>query len=909
MSQKDKEGILFSTEEMNNIMADTMNFSEDKPETILGMTFKNAEERRAYFREELRKKLPELKKIEGFPIGSDEDILNLSDPPYYTACPNPWLNQFVEEWEKEKTVLENEGKRSKDFEVKEPYAADVKVRKSNPVYVAHTYHTKVPHTAIMHYLMYYTQPGDIVYDGFAGTGMTGVAAQACGDLENQDWDAILEDLTTQKAINLKFGTRHAICGELSPYASMISYNYNTPANAALIKKEVERILDETKKECGWMYTTMHDGKPIGKINCVIWSDVLVCPNCGKEFVYWDAALDKDNKVLKEEFACPFCNTIMNKKNMSIAKETIYDDLAGETISQHKSIPVVVVYTANSKRYERAVDSTDLYVINKINVTPFKTWAPSDKYMFLGEKWGDTWRAGVHLGVTSVNQFYTRRNLLVLSILLDKIRHSSEANKLEFIFSGMINRATKMNRIHINNYFHGGGGWNAGHLKGTLYIPSLPVETSVLEMIEDKMNLYLRAIPMLPKLYDNGLYVGSAADIPLKDNSVDYIFTDPPFGANIMYSELNFLPESWLRVVTNNETEAIVNKSQHKDSLFYLEMMSRCFKEFFRILNYGKWMTVEFSNTNAGMWNIIQQSLNRAGFVTANVSALNKGQGGMRSITTTTAVKQDLAISCYKPSEKIVSEINDTSQLSVWDFMNEHIEHLSPCVPNEGKIQGIAERDQRVLYDRMISFFVQQGLPVPLDAKEFQQGLRERFVERDGMFFTAAQAAEYEEKKKAAPEFVPMGIIVSDEANGIQWLKNQLRNTPKTYQELQPEWMQAINGVRKHDILPELKQLLEENFIEMEDGKWRLPNIQDDVDKEALRTKALLREFKIYVEQASKPKGKIKEARVEALRAGFKDCYVRKDFKTIVMLGDKIPQNLRDEDDVLLQFYDIAQNKI
>ena len=242
-------------------------------------------------------------------------------------------------------------------------------------------------------------------------------------------------------------------------------------------------------------------------------------------------------------------------------------------------------------------------------------------------------------------------------------------------------------------------------------------------------------------------------------------------------------------------------------------------------------------------------------------------------------------------------------------MGEHIEHLSPCVPNEGKIQGIAERDQRVLYDRMISFFVQQGLPVPLDAKEFQQGLRERFVERDGMFFTAAQAAEYEEKKKSAPEFVPMGIIVSDEANGIQWLKNQLRDTPKTYQELQPEWMQAINGVRKHDSLPELKQLLEENFIEMEDGKWRLPNIQDDVDKEALRTKALLREFKIYVEQASKPKGKIKEARVEALRAGFKDCYVRKDFKTIVMLGDKIPQNLRDEDDVLLQFYDIAQNKI
>jgi hypothetical protein len=178
-----------------------------------------------------------------------------------------------------------------------------------------------------------------------------------------------------------------------------------------------------------------------------------------------------------------------------------------------------------------------------------------------------------------------------------------------------------------------------------------------------------------------------------------------------------------------------------------------------------------------------------------------------------------------------------------------------------------------------------------------------------MFFSAIQAAEYEEKKKNAPEFVSLGIIVSDEVSGIQWLKNQLRDTPKTYQEIQPEWMQAINGLRKNDILPELKQLLDENFIEMEDSKWRLPNIQDDVDKEALRTKSLLREFKKYVEAASKPKAKIKEVRVEALRTGFKQCYIDKDFKTIVLVGDKIPQNLRDEDETLLQFYDIALNKM
>ena len=88
----------------------------------LGKTFAREEERREYFRDELRKRLPELKKIEGFPIGEDEDIIALSDPPYYTACPNPWLNDFIAEWEKEKETTPG---RKQNFEVDEPYASDV----------------------------------------------------------------------------------------------------------------------------------------------------------------------------------------------------------------------------------------------------------------------------------------------------------------------------------------------------------------------------------------------------------------------------------------------------------------------------------------------------------------------------------------------------------------------------------------------------------------------------------------------------------------------------------------------------------------------------------------------------------------------------------------------------------------
>ena len=477
--------------------------------------------------------------------------------------------------------------------------------------------------------------------------------------------------------------------------------------------------------------------------------------------------------------------------------------------------------------------------------------------------------------------------------------------LRFMFTSMLNLISKRNRVQAKNPYSRG----QGVLNLTLVLPPFPTEASLLEMIDMRLNSIIKAKESIPNYHTNTQYVASADNITISDDSIDYIFTDPPFGANINYSELNSMPEPWLRLLTNNSHEAIVNEAQGKNEFTYRDTMTRCFSEYYRILKPGKWMTVEFSNTSASVWNSIQNSLQKAGFIIANVAALDKQQGGMNANMNTTSVKQDLAITCYKPSIHAKKYIDNESDKGIWEFIEDHLEHLATYIIRNGKMTSIPERDQRILYDRLISYYVQHCKAVPIDSVSFQKGLRERFVERDGMFFTAPQAAEYEEKRAKISEFVPMGIIVSDEANGIQWLKNQLRNNPKTYQEIQPEWMQAINGIRKGDILPELKQLLEENFIEIEGGKWRLPNMQDDVDKDAMRTKSLLREFKIYVEAASKPKAKIKEARVEALRAGFKQCYIDKDFQTIVTVGDKIPQNLRDEDEVLLQFYEIALNKV
>lgn len=282
---------------------------------------------------------------------------------------------------------------------------------------------------------------------------------------------------------------------------------------------------------------------------------------------------------------------------------------------------------------------------------------------------------------------------------------------------------------------------------------------------------------------------------------------------------------------------------------------------------------------------------------------------MNANMTTTAVKEDLAITCYKPSKEYRLLSSGKVDDNVWSFIEEHLNHLPICKMSDNQVLVLRERDQRILYDRLISFFVQHGFQVPINAHEFQKGLRERFIGRDGMFFTASQAVEYEQKKKDGSGIIPMALFISSEAEGIEWLKRKLQK-PQFYSDIQPEWMKNMLPPKKGDILPELIVILEENFIKDEDGKWRKPDPEKAADLELLRGKKMMKEFTLYLEQARKPKAKrMKDTRLEVLRYGFKECYKQKDYQAIITVGDHIQESLLQEDEVLLQYYDIASTRV
>lgn len=917
------------------------------PVTCLGMTFENDEDRRTHFTEELSKKLqdPEFHKIEGFPIGSDKDILSLSDPPYYTACPNPWIADIVAEWESQKPQ-QDEGAHYH----REPFAADVSEGKNDPIYNAHSYHTKVPYKAIMRYLLHYTQPGDIVFDGFAGTGMTGVAARMCGDREvvmslgyqiKPDGTILREEVDENgKSVwrpFSKLGVRRAILNDLSPAATFIAANYNTNSDIRRFQREANRILGEVEVECQWMYRTAHsDGKSTGIINYVVWSEVNLCSECGRDFVFSEVAHDRNTKTVRNKFECPHCGCELRKGRLDIVYESVFDKRLRQIVNKPKRVPVLMSYSVGRKRYEKLPDASDIELSKKIDGLPLPDEVPSTEIpdmqmMRVGRMQGS--------GVTHIHHFFLSRPAFVLGMLWEKVNSLKRSNLkslLQFwLDSHLVN-------LSIRNRYRPKVTFPYNPLTGVFYVPSMVSEPCVFPAYSNKLKRIVAALSNYRSNDCNAVQTASTSASILPPESQDYIFTDPPFGENIYYSDLNFFVESWYQVFTNAKPEAIVDKVRQKSLTDYQSLMRACFSECYRVLKPGRWITVEFSNSQASVWNAIQTTLEEVGFVIGSVAALDKKQRSFQSVTSPTAVKQDLVISAYKPNggfgQRFVFEAQ--TEEGVWDFIRTHLSYLPPVKIQGNALHFIPERDPRILFDQMVAYFVRKGYPVPISSNEFQIGLAKRFIQRDGMYFLPEQSMEYDRRKMSFGQILQASLFVTDEASSIQWLRRLLRERPESYQDLYPQFIQETQRAwNKNESSLELSTLLEQNFLRYDGNgpvpeqihaylstnwkglrnlskddptlvgkardRWYVPDTNKAVDLEKLRETSLLKEFEEYREV----KKKLKVFRLEAVRAGFKKAWQERDYAVIVTVADKIPNNVLEEDPKLLMWYDQAVTRM
>jgi len=410
-------------------------------------------------------------------------------------------------------------------------------------------------------------------------------------------------------------------------------------------------------------------------------------------------------------------------------------------------------------------------------------------------------------------------------------------------------------------------------------------------------------------------------------------------------------EAWLKVFTNNRPEAIVNNVQRKGVPEYLRLMEECFKEYHRVLKPGRCITVEFHNSSDAIWKAIQEAMLRSGLMISHVSILDKMQGSFKQVTTTRAPKQDLVISAYKPVDKDIKP-DSLREISgeevVWNFVTHHLRHLPVFVGEKGAGELVVERTPRFLFDRMVAYFVQRGYAVPMSSGEFQAKVLEKYPERDGMVFIPEQIPHYEKEKITLKVFMQLTFFVEDESSAIEWLRQNLKKKPQTYQDLVPDYMKELQHLDKFEKMPELLEILEQNFLQytvaefekkapvprqiasylranyhtcrgfddtdpdlqkMAKGRWYVPDPNQFADLEKIRDKALLKEFTAYIDQIRTSRKKLKQFRIEAIRCGFKDAWQKKDYKTIVEVGNHLPDQIVQEDQTLLMYYDNASIRV
>ncbi|HEY4010921.1 MAG TPA: DNA methyltransferase [Acidobacteriaceae bacterium] len=548
--------------------------------------------------------------------------------------------------------------------VKEPFTGEIEAGKNTYVYDAHTYHTKVPPQGIEALIRHYTDEDAVVLDPFCGSGMTGIAAT-----------------------NLN---RRAILSDLSPAAVFIAYNLNTPIDRDIYLGAVRAVLRDCEDENRSLYTTTcrrcDSDTPL---LYTVWSYGLLCDQCGNEFILWDVARDeresvRESKILSE-FRCPHCGKHLVKRRLR----------------RTKRYPVSVGYRCcgtGPKEQTAPPMQRDLDVLDLLfDPAEIPAWYPTDPFPP-----GINTRQPIAAGIDTIDKAYTPRALRAMAVLWKRCMEWPDddvRNKLLFTVTSLYQRVTLFSEFR----FWGGSGNIANY-----NVPAISNEQNVFTTFERKANTiswFFRESAHLGRKIDVSTQSATCLS-QLPDASVDYVFTDPPFGANINYSEMNFLWESWLRAKTDTTKEAIVNKVQGKDYEIYQGLLTEAFQEIARVLKPGAWLSVVFHNSSDRAWSSLQGSLAAAGFSVDGAQTFDKKHATFKMYVSDNAVGYDLVLHCRKGPLKLLAEAEDVTA-AIGGFIRRlsQDQDLSTYTVRFLHVKRADEFDYRRLFSKWIEYSV------------------------------------------------------------------------------------------------------------------------------------------------------------------------------------------------------------
>jgi hypothetical protein len=489
---------------------------------------------------------------------------------------------------------------------------------------------------------------------------------------------------------------------LGALGAFVGRTLTDPPDPKAFRKAAEKILRTAERDTGWMYEAIDPDGNKGAIRHAIWSDLLRCPACRRQVTLWDSCVELEPARIDSVFCCPRCNHETSFDAVERLTETVEDEVTG-VATERRARKLARVYGVTGKtRWSRPPRKTDTTLLERIARQPIPNSVPNVLI-----PWGDLYRRGYHHGITHLHHFYTRRNLIVFARLWELAADfdASLRNALRFwLLSYNAAHATVMTRVVAKSGQKDLVVTSAQ--PGVLYVSGLPVEKNLFFGLKRKLKTIAEAFAVIHgRAGKVEVLQKSSCSVGLPDSSIDYVFTDPPFGGNIPYAEINFINETWLGNYTDRSDEIIVSNSQQKTLTAYRELLTTALSEAHRVLKPEGRATLVFHSASAEVWNALQDAYSDAGFNVECAGVLDKTQGSFKQVTTAGAVRGDPVLLLGKASASENIEID-----CVWTIAEQLAQASLLLDPSE-------QTPQR-LYSRLISHFLTSHQKVPLDADDF-----------------------------------------------------------------------------------------------------------------------------------------------------------------------------------------------
>ncbi len=406
------------------------------------------------------------------------------------------------------------------------------------MYLWHKYWSRKTWNVVSEFIKTYCPEGGIVFDPFAGSGITAMEA-------------------------LKNGRRAIVC-DLNPIATEIIRLTIKPGNHVELHEAFERVERKVKTRINSLYLTK-------------------CRECGNEFAF-DCAIWKDAKCIEIRYQlCPQCGD-RQEKDCKLTKydKDLFDKIEAKEIKGW--YPKNKFYYPDGRPFikkEKYESIDELFTKRNLQALSWLMEAIEDEP-------DKSLRDFLKIGFSSMSHLCSR--MIAISNPSETSHHTA------FSSTGWTQHsywyAQNFMEQNVWNKFDGAINGHQGLMKAKAesnkYFRDVKFASSLEKFISGKGDVYI--------------FNGSCLDLMKKmpENVVDYIFTDPPYDASIQYGELSYMWVSWLKMNGDYlkhllSDEIIRNERQQKDFALYHSLLKSSFQNMFKVLKPEHYLTLTFHN--------------------------------------------------------------------------------------------------------------------------------------------------------------------------------------------------------------------------------------------------------------------------------------------------------------------------